>query len=204
MAAKQDLTIKQGSTFTRVLRWESPPYIYKAITGITKAAPAVVTAASHGIPDGWRVAVVSVKGMTQINAKKAPPADADYTRATFIDSNSLELNEVNSTDYGTYTSGGYLQLLTPVDLSGYTGRMKIKDKIGGTVLASTDVGDAPNNVITITLDNAAKTITVQIDASDTASFTWTKGVYDLEMVSSGGVVTDLLQGKVTVELEVTT
>jgi len=203
MAAKQDLTIKQGSTFTRVLRWESPPYLYKAITGITRGAPAVVTATGHSIPDGWRVAVVSVKGMTQINAKKAPPIDSDYVRATVIDANSVELNEVNSTDYGNYTSGGYLQLLTPVDLSGYTGRMKIKDKVGGTVLASTEVADTPADVITITLDNVGKTITVQIAADDTAAFTWTKGVYDLEMVSGTGVVTDLLQGKVTVELEVT-
>lgn len=203
MAAKQDLTIRQGGTFTRVLRWEAPPYIYKAITGITKAAPAVVTATSHGIPNGWRVAVVSVKGMTQINAKKSPPLDSDYTRATVIDANSIELNEVNSTDYGNYTSGGYLQLLTPVDLAGYTGRMKIRDKIGGTVLASTDVADAPLDVITVTVNNTDKTITIQIEATDTAAFTWTKGVYDLEMVSSGGVVTDLLYGSVKVDKEVT-
>lgn len=203
MAAKQDLTIRQGGTFSRVLRWEAPPYIYKPITGITKAAPAVVTAASHGIPNGWRVAVVSVKGMTQINAKKSPPLDSDYTRATVVDTNTIELNEINSTDFGNYTSGGYLQHLTPVDLAGYTGRMKIRDKIGGTVLASTDVADAPLDVITITINNTDKTITIQIEADDTAAFAWTKGVYDLEMVSSGGVVTDLLYGSVKVDKEVT-
>ena len=43
-----------------------------------------------------------------------------------------------------------------------------------------------------------------IKQGSTAAFTWTKGVYDLEMVSAAGVVTDLLYGKVAVEQEVTT
>ena len=34
--ADQDLTIKQGKTFSKVIRWESAPLVYKAITAITK------------------------------------------------------------------------------------------------------------------------------------------------------------------------
>lgn len=205
MAAKQDLTIKQGSTFNRVLRWESPPYIYKAITGITKAAPAVVTATGHGVPDGWRVAIASVKGMTQINATNSPPKAADFLRATVKNANEIELNEVNSLDYGTHTGNtGTLIYMTPVDLAGYTARMTIRDKIGGTVLASTEIAHDPLDVITITLNNTDKTITISIPSADTTAFTWVSGVYDLEMVSGTGVVTDLIYGKVTVEKEVTT
>lgn len=198
-----DLTIIQGKTFTRVLRWESLPYVYKPIQSITKAAPAVVGVTGHGVPDGWRVAIVSVKGMTEINAQNTPPKEREYVKATVVDPNTLSLNSVNSLDFSDYVSGGVVQYYTPVDLASYTGRMQIKDKIGGTVLASTDTDDAPNNVITITVNNTTKTITLTIPATATAAFTWKKGVYDLEMVN-GSTVVGLLSGAITVTPEVTT
>ena len=55
----------------------------------------------------------------------------------------------------------------------------------------------------ITLDDTNHTITVLISATATAAYTFTSGVYDLELASSGGVVTRLLEGNVTVESEVT-
>lgn len=203
MATRQDLIVSQGKTFNRVVRWESLPFVYKAITGITQAAPAVVTAPTHGVPSGWRVAIVSVQGMDEINAS-TPPKDREFIRATALTADTLELNSVNSAEYTAYASGGYVQYYTPVDLAGFTARMQIKDKIGGTVLASTDIDDAPNNVISVSLDNSTKTITVAIPATSTAAFTWKTGVYDLEMISGTGVVTALLSGKVTVTPEVTT
>ena len=101
-------------------------------------------------------------------------------------------------------SGGILQFNTPVDLTGYVARMKIKDKVGGTVLASTEAGDTPLDILSIALDTAKSTITLTISATATAALIWTKGVYELEMVSSTGVVTAILSGKVTVAKEVTT
>ncbi|MBK7842063.1 MAG: hypothetical protein IPJ49_31200 [Candidatus Obscuribacter sp.] len=41
------------------------------------------------------------------------------------------------------------------------------------------------------VDDATKTITLTISATDTAALTAKKGVADLELVSSGGVVTKL-------------
>lgn len=203
MAAKQDLTILQGKTFSRVVRWEALPHVYKAISGITQAAPTVVTATGHGVPNGWRVAVVSAQGMEEINAS-TPPKEREYVQATVLTANTIELNTVNSSEYSAYTSGGYLQYYTPVDMAGFTARMQVKDKPGGTVLSSTDVDDAPLNVITVTIDNAAKTITLNISATNTAALAWKKGVYDLEMVSGTGEVTALLTGSITVTPEVTT
>ena len=199
MAADKDFIIEQGKTFSQVLRWEAPPIIYKAITAITQTAPARLTVTAHGIPNGWRVAVVSVKGMTQINAPNSPPKDKDYVQATVVDANTVELNTVNAADYKAYSSGGYLQLNTPVDLAGYTARMSVKDKVGGTELLRLDTvaGD-------IVIDNVAKTITLTVSAVDTAAITWKKGVYDLELISSGGVVTALLSGTVVLAKEVTT
>lgn len=195
-AATADFVFWQGKTFKRVARWESKPYLYKAITGITKAAPTVVTAVGHGIPDGWRVAVVSVQGMTEINARGAPPRESDFKLATVLSSSTVELNEINSYEFTTYTSGGYLQLYTPVDLTGYIARLTIKDKVGGTVLLALTSSSG------IVLDNTAKTITITVTATQTAAMSWVTGVYELEMESPTGEVTGLLEGSIEVKREV--
>lgn len=199
MAASKDFTIEQGRTFTCSLRWEAPPIVYKAISTINNSAPARITVPSHNIPPGWRVAVVSVKGMTQINAENTPPECGDYHEATIVDTNTVELNDVNAADFGAYTSGGYLQFNTPVDLAGFTARMTIRNRVGGTELLSLTTENGR-----ISIDNATKKVTLTIPATDTASITWVKGVYDLEMVSGGGVVTAILSGDIAVSKEVTT
>lgn len=205
--ASQDLTIQKGKTFSRVLRWESSPLIYKPITGITQAAPAVVTATGHGIPDGWRAAIVSVGGMREINAavpgKGKVPLSGEFHKATFIDTNSFSLNEVNSLDFTAYTSGGAVVYYTPVDLTGYTARMEIRDtELAATVLLALNTSP-PGPDTRIVIDNAAKTITLTISATDTAAITFTAGVFDLELVSGTGVVTQLLKGNIIVQEEVT-
>lgn len=68
------------------------------ITGITKANPGVVTSASHGLTDGDRVIIASVGGMTEVNNRQFVVANA--TTDTF------ELSGVNTSSYGTYTTGG--------------------------------------------------------------------------------------------------
>lgn len=195
----KDLTILQGKTFNLPIRWEVEPYVYKEVTGISQTAPAIIECVGHGVPDGWRVAVVSAKGMTQINAANTPPKDSDYVVATAVDADTLELNTVNAAGYKPYTSGGYIQYRTPKDLTGFTARMSIKDKIGGTELMLLDT-----NNLRIEVDNANKVITLTISATDTAAITWKKGVYDLELESPTGVVTLIMSGKVSVDLEVTT
>src|SRR5512133_606926 len=128
MTATRNLTIRQGSTFALVLRWEAAPIVYVPITAITQAAPARVTAAAHAIPHGWRVAVVSVKGMPEINA--ADPLrlrDTDYHTATVVDQDTIEFNDINAAGFKPYVSGGYLQFNTPVALAGMKARLTIKD-----------------------------------------------------------------------------
>lgn len=195
------LTIKQGKTFSLVLRWSAEPYITKLITAITRAAPARITAAAHGMPDGWRAAVVSAGGMRQINAENYPPKDGEYRKVTKIDADTITLPHVNSTDYTAYTSGGYLHYLTPVSLASCTARLTIRDKVGGTALISLDSASLGG----IALDNTAKTITITLSATVTAALTWTRGVFELEIQNGSGVVTQLLYGTVIVKpLEIVT
>jgi len=204
MAKSKDIVIEQGKTFRLVIRWENENLVYKPISAITQAAPVAITSATHGAPDGWNVAIVSVKGMTQLNAANAPPKDKDYIPATKISDSIIELNSVNAAEYKAYTSGGYIQYYEPHDLADSSARMKIKDKVGGTTLLSSE-GVTP--AIDIALDNTAKTITVTISAADTAAITtWKKGVYELEGVdgTSPEVVYSLLTGTVTLVEEIVT
>tara|TARA_B100001939_G_scaffold331221_1_gene329032 strand:- start:260 stop:634 length:375 start_codon:yes stop_codon:yes gene_type:complete len=94
---------------------------------------------------------------------------------------------------------------TVVDLTGYSARMKIKDEVGGTLIKS--LTSATNDGLTIGGSAADVTngeIDVLISASDTASFAAPQtAVYDLEIVSSGGIVDRVLQGKFIINPEVT-
>lgn len=201
MAKKLNLTIRQGETFLRVARWETAPFIYTAITAITNAGPVSITSPTHGLKSGWRAAVVSAGGMRQINAENDPPRDHEFQQVTVTDPNTVTFNKVNSSAYAAYTSGGYLQSYTPVSLAGFTARMTIRDRIGGTTLLSITSGAPDNRIV---LDDTNHTITITVSAVDTALLTFTKGVYDLEMVSAGGAVTTLFSGSVAVTREATT
>jgi hypothetical protein len=182
---------RSGETFQPVLRWGTDTLISKTITGISQAAPVVVTAAGHAIPDGWSVAVVSSKGCTGLNAVNFQPRGRDWHAATVLSSSTVQLNEVNSADLPAYTSGGFLVYSTPVDLSAITAAvMTIRDVPGtGTVLKTLAIGTG------ITLDNTLKTITPSFA---TAALTWTLGYYDLELTDSAGKITQLLDGTISI------
>ena len=66
------------------------------------------------------------------------------------------------------------------------------------------MGNSLLDILDIAIDTTGKTITLTISATDTAEIAWKRGVYDLEMVSSSGVVTAILTGSVNVTREVTT
>lgn len=68
-----------------------------AITGISKAASAVITLGTHAIVTGQSVQISGVSGMTQINGMRALVTAWDATTITVA---------INSTAFGTYTSGG--------------------------------------------------------------------------------------------------
>lgn len=204
------LEIKQGSTHNVVFRWESALYSYKPITAISKAAPAVITATSHGIPNGWFAWVTGCKGMTEINvANDSPLRTNERRKVTVVDVNSVSLNDTNSTNYGTYTTGGVLAWKTPNDLANYTARMQIRDSVeSDTILATYETNPAPGGGVgngRIALDNTAKTITLTIPASETEAFTdaFDGAAWDLEMVASGGTVTRIAMGRIKLSKEVT-
>lgn len=190
--SKLNLKIYQGSTFRETLRWESSTKVYVPITQITKTAPVVVTAAAHGLKAGWRCKVTGVSGMKEINM-------SDYATSTGVTTDTVTFNQINATGYTTYTSGGILEYNQPVDLTGFSARMQIRAKLDDATvikeLTTTNGG--------IIIDNTNSTITVLISATDTAALTFSNGVYSLELVSSGGEVTALIAGTISLVKEVT-
>ena len=86
----------------------------------------------------------------------------------------------------------------PVNLTGYTARMQVRStKDSATTIVSLTTGSG------ITLGGAAGTITLDLSATATAALPSGVYLYDLELVSGGGQVTRLLEGKFTISAEVT-
>lgn len=184
-----DFTVGAGETFKPVIRWGSDLLMSKAITALTNAFPAVITSATHGVPSGWDVGVVSVKGMTQINAAAFPPRGRDWHKAT-TDANTITLDKVNSGDWPVRTGAtGWVVYNSPMDLTGATVNMIIRDApTGGTVLHTL------TELAGITVNNTLKTITPTLA---TAALTWTLGYFDLEVTLSGRVY-QILSGTIAI------
>lgn len=194
--AKINFKVYQGSTFEQVLRWESETKVYVPITAITKSAPVQITVADATKlpPLGWRVRVTNAGGMKEINM-----ADGTYQLATNLEGSTVELNQINSLAYTTYTSGGVLEYNTPVSLAGYTARMQVRKKLqdeAALLTLTTENGG-------IALDNTLKTIAIRMTPAQTALLDFTQAIYDLELISASGSVYRFAEGSLQLKAEVT-
>ena len=103
--------------------------------------------------------------------------------------------------YATFTIGiGYKDAQgDPVDLTGYTAAMQIRDSAAVVLLSLSTTPTANGSVLTVT--PLTGTIDVTITDEDTA--TLTNGVYDLVITDGSGNKTRLIEGKVVVNPGVT-
>lgn len=192
--AKINYKIYQGSTFREVYRWESQTKQYANITAITKAAPCVITAPGHTLPVGWRVRVNGVGGMKEINMT----AEDSYYIATAVTTDTVTLNQVNSSTYSTYTSGGVIEWNFPIDLTGYTAKMQLRETVTDPVII--ELTTTNNGII---IDVARSTITVSMTSAQTAAFTFATAVYSMELTDPSGNVNTFIQGNLTLIPEIT-
>lgn len=175
---KLNFQIYQGGTFKQLLRWESGTKNYVPITAITKSAPVSITAANHEIPPGWRVKITNVLGMKEINNSDT------YYQATVVTDNLIELNSIVSLNYSTYTSGGIIEYNLPVNLAGYTAKLTLADSVNSTEPLYETTSEQGG----IVLDNNNHTITINIPATATKDFTFSKAVYDLSLKLGSEIV----------------
>ena len=182
--ARINFTIYQGATFNEELRWESSYKTYVPITDITKSAPIVVTAPAHGVPLNWRVKFTNILGMTDLNSTE------DYHQVSSLTTNTITINDINSLGFKSYTSGGILEYNTPIDMTGYTGRMQIRETIDSTDIIQ-ELSTSNNQIV---INNTNKTITLNIPAATTSGFNFTTAVYGLNLTSAGGQVIPFCTG----------
>ena len=180
--------VTKGRTWRRVVRYGSLPYVFHDIEAIAQSAPVSITITGHGIPEDWPVAVTSVVGMEDINAKHNPPRSNEFVKAHVVDADTIELNNVDATLFDAYVSGGVLRHYTPASLAGKTALFVVKDELGGTTLLELTDG------VEITVDDAAKTITLEMDDAATAALDFEYGVYELALEDGAGVVDVILEG----------
>lgn len=104
----------------------------KVVTAVSKASPGVATSATHGLANGTIGYFDSVVGMSELDGMAA--AVANTAASTF------ELQRLDTTSFGTFTSGNFIGVQTWVTLAEATSL-----QVGG--------GDASKLDITTLLDN---------------------------------------------------
>ena len=191
--AKLNFKIYQGATFNEVLRWESSVKVYTPITAITKSAPIVITAPGHNVPPEWRVRFTNLLGMPELNSVET------YHQVSNTTADTITINAINSLGFKDYISGGVVEYNQPIDLSDYTARLQVRSKI-----------DSPDIILELTTENGGivinsttKAVLIVISATATAALSFSTAVFSLEMVSSGGQVTPIVGGTISLIKEVT-
>lgn len=189
--ARLDLRINQGATLRKPLLMMQPVYQYKPITVIQATAPLLLTVTDHDLIGDWPIWIEGVTGWGELSRDKTRQP---FHLAKVINPNTLELNAFNGT--GRNATGGMVVYQPPVDLTGCTARMFIRDASGELLLELTTENDrlviaAPGRLI------------ITLTAAETAAITWTQGRYDLELTMSNGDVTRWAEGDVVVSREVT-
>lgn len=167
----------QGSTIAVLTDFgaDSPSH---TITGITRAVPAVVTSANHGLEDGDVIKINNVLGMTEANG---------VWIVNVLTSSTYQLVDSDSSAWGVYTSGGNVEVgsfSNFCELTGYNRTGGTSPEIAATSLCSTaqefeiglpdfgttqlDFNFAPQTAIQIAIadfysgDNSGNTMAVKV------------------------------------------
>jgi len=194
-----DINIVKGKTFEFMYRYADQELVYVPVSGMPSTAPVRLTIANHGIPDGWPIRVEGVRQPLELNSP-----DDSYYIASYVDQNTVELNTVRADEWRTYVPGGVAIFNRPFDMTGCSARMQIRASIDSPVLLtlSSDPLTIPDGDITVSISLAA--LSVRLSPAVTTTITWTRGVYDLELITPGGDVYPITAiSKVTIGAEVT-
>jgi len=187
-----EIKIQQGATFNRTWNWYGGGKICREVTSIDTGCPTTLTTAAHLLPTGDTPVYLEARGARELDTK-GKEVLATYVSATEF---SVPINTLGK----TYSSPSVvMSYYAPKGLTGYIARMSIRENIDDTtaILELTSAGGD----ITITLANAA--VTVTISATVTATLDFEEAFFDLELEDTGGVVTRLVEGKVLLSDEVT-
>jgi len=176
-------TIRLGASVDIPIRVETNSLTFAPIASIAKSAPVrVVTTSPHGVPDGWRAAIVDAKGMTELNSDKV--SDSDLMKVTVVDATTLDLDGISSLSFRTHTANtGAVAFYAPKDLSAYTSaNMDVKKQVGAEAVANFNTIDG-----TLEIDALASAVWVRLDSSDLSALSAEDYVFDIELTRPDGI-----------------
>lgn len=209
MAEQIDITITRGKTFEFGFLYADDGPRQALITGMPSKVPLRLTVVGHGLPDGWPFWVSCVKAPAELNtgvdsddANEVMSADPYFVKV--VDLDTIEVLGVVASCWKAFSGPGVLLTRPPVDLTGWSCRAQVRDKVGGTVLFSWHSDPAENPDGEAVVDVALSTFFLKMDAATAQLLPWRKGVYDFEAIAPGGEVYPLTAiSSITVEDEVT-
>ena len=192
------VTIRKGTSPVRTMRWMQAVYGYVTGATLNASAPCTITAPTHGLPNGWLVAIQNATGGFSSLAASNPPKPTEFRRVRVIDGDTLELNDLNAV--GFKASGPVtLAYRLPVDLLDCTARAQMRAKVNSAepVLAfSSALGGG------ITLVPAEAKTLLAFTEAQTAGLKAGMYVMDMELVTPHGEVlaTNVFEVEVTEEV----
>lgn len=89
---------------------------------------------------------------------------------------------------------------TPVDITGYTFRMQIRESIDSALVLAEFTSETGEFYLE---DPAAGIFALEVPSTKTEEFTFESGVYDIECIFPDGRVSRIIEGKVSLSREVT-
>ncbi|QRY79629.1 hypothetical protein JVX91_00510 [Pseudomonas sp. PDNC002] len=180
----------RGTTYRDTRRLMQPPKVYRPISAIAATAPARLTVDDHGLTGDWLAWVAGTTGVEGLN--REPPRQLPH-RVEVIDADTLEINGLNAAGFKPAAGSGQLVYQPPVDLTGATAALTIREREdGGAVLLVLSTGAGITNT-------APGTLVVEIAPESTDDITWTSAWYHLEITFADGTVSRFFRGPVTVE-----
>lgn len=185
----KNLTLIEGHSEIVDVRFETEPIVRKPITSVTSPnGCARVVAIGHGAKHGQRVALINMLGtVSALNADLdalAKGRSSEYSQATLIDADTVELNAVNAAGLVHTANTGFLQYNTLEDLTAHTQKCRVRDRKGGNLV----VCSAPGTTGSIKPTKAGQdgSVTwVKLSAAELTALRITKGASYVEKVWVG-------------------
>lgn len=188
------LHIEQGVNFEHTFQWLAGGVFMAPIEHIEEGYPTVATVTAHGL-NSVSAHPVIISGVEGCDALNSSNSDIALCSRISADTFSIPLSAVGQVwEEGT----GEITYHMPTDMTGYTARCVIrKNWFSDTVIHELTT---ENGGITLVLADGS--IQLTIPKASTAAFTFTHGVYDVDMIASSGDEIRVFKGPVTLHREV--
>lgn len=179
MAGAKDFSIDRGATFQTTLTYMS--YRRAVSDASMSASSTTLTSASADF------SAADVGRLVSVKAAGSSRGDLVATISSVQGATSVTLGSQS-----TYAvSDAELQVYVPIDLTGFSASMVVRNRQGDALLTLTHSSG-------MTLGGTLGTIAVTISASQTSTLIDSLYSYELDITSGASVVTRLLRGQLTV------